>query len=68
MRIEDLVYFCAPARLIVGAGTRAQLPALSFLRIVKIRAAHALHVLERQTEIITDKLLGGGGEHTLKLF
>lgn len=28
MRIEDLVYFCAPARLIVGPGTRAQLPAL----------------------------------------
>lgn len=28
MRVEDLVYFCAPARLIVGAGTRAQLPAL----------------------------------------
>ncbi|MFP3757127.1 iron-containing alcohol dehydrogenase [Cupriavidus sp. SIMBA_020] len=28
MRMEDLIYFCAPARLIVGAGTRAQLPAL----------------------------------------
>lgn len=28
MRVEDLVYFCAPARLIVGAGTRAQLPDL----------------------------------------
>lgn len=28
MRVEDLVYFCAPARLIVGAGTRAQLPGL----------------------------------------
>lgn len=28
MRVEDLVYFCAPARLIVGAGSRAQLPAL----------------------------------------
>ncbi|PLQ00394.1 iron-containing alcohol dehydrogenase [Cupriavidus pauculus] len=28
MRVEDLVYFCAPARLIVGPGSRAQLPAL----------------------------------------
>lgn len=28
MRVEDLVYFCAPARLIVGTGARAQLPAL----------------------------------------
>lgn len=28
MRLDDLVYFCAPARLIIGAGTRAQLPAL----------------------------------------
>jgi alcohol dehydrogenase len=28
MRVEDLVYFCAPSRLIVGAGTRAQLPGL----------------------------------------
>lgn len=28
MRSEDLVYFCAPGRLIVGPGTRAQLPAL----------------------------------------
>ncbi|WP_454726235.1 MULTISPECIES: iron-containing alcohol dehydrogenase [Cupriavidus] len=28
MRMDDLVYFCAPARLIVGAGSRAQLPAL----------------------------------------
>lgn len=28
MRIDDLVYFCAPARLLVGPGTRAQLPAL----------------------------------------
>ncbi|GLC96263.1 alcohol dehydrogenase [Cupriavidus sp. TA19] len=28
MRVEDLVYFCAPARLVMGAGCRAQLPAL----------------------------------------
>ncbi|KJK16158.1 alcohol dehydrogenase [Burkholderiaceae bacterium 16] len=28
MRVEDLVYFCAPSRLIIGAGTRAQLPEL----------------------------------------
>lgn len=28
MRVEDLVYFCAPARLIVGSGTRSQLPGL----------------------------------------
>lgn len=28
MRVEDLIYFCAPARLIMGAGSRAQLPAL----------------------------------------
>ncbi|TWG88487.1 alcohol dehydrogenase class IV [Cupriavidus gilardii J11] len=28
MRIDDLVYFCAPARLVVGPGSRAQLPAL----------------------------------------
>ncbi|MFS8973274.1 iron-containing alcohol dehydrogenase [Cupriavidus necator] len=28
MRVEDLVFFCAPSRLIVGAGTRAGLPAL----------------------------------------
>lgn len=28
MRVEDMVYFCAPARLIMGAGSRAQLPAL----------------------------------------
>lgn len=28
MRIEDLVHFCAPARLIMGCGVRAQLPAL----------------------------------------
>lgn len=28
MRVEDLVYFCAPSRLIMGAGTRAQLPEL----------------------------------------
>jgi len=28
MRVDDLVYFCAPSRLIVGAGARAQLSAL----------------------------------------
>lgn len=28
MRVEDLVHFCAPARLVMGAGSRAQLPAL----------------------------------------
>ncbi|TXI79266.1 MAG: iron-containing alcohol dehydrogenase [Cupriavidus sp.] len=28
MRVEDMVYFCAPARLVMGAGCRAQLPAL----------------------------------------
>ncbi|WP_455283385.1 iron-containing alcohol dehydrogenase [Cupriavidus necator] len=28
MRVEDLVFFCAPSRLIVGPGTRAGLPAL----------------------------------------
>ena len=28
MRLEDMVYFCAPARLVMGAGCRAQLPAL----------------------------------------
>lgn len=28
MRVEDLIHFCAPARLIMGCGTRAQLPAL----------------------------------------
>lgn len=28
MRVEDLVYFCAPARLVMGAGCRTQLPAL----------------------------------------
>jgi alcohol dehydrogenase len=28
MRVEDLVHFCAPARLIMGAGCRSQLPAL----------------------------------------
>ncbi len=28
MRVDDLVYFCAPSRLIIGAGARAQLPAL----------------------------------------
>ncbi|MCO4860951.1 iron-containing alcohol dehydrogenase [Cupriavidus sp. WGlv3] len=28
MRVEDLAYFCAPARLVMGAGCRTQLPAL----------------------------------------
>lgn len=28
MRVEDLVYFCAPARLVMGAGCRTQLPPL----------------------------------------
>jgi alcohol dehydrogenase class IV len=28
MRTEDLVHFCPPGRLIIGAGSRAQLPAL----------------------------------------
>lgn len=28
MRVEDLVFFCAPSRLIIGPGTRAGLPAL----------------------------------------
>ncbi|WP_454825196.1 iron-containing alcohol dehydrogenase [Paraburkholderia xenovorans] len=28
MRVDDLVYFCAPGRLIIGAGARAQLPPL----------------------------------------
>lgn len=28
MRTEDLIHFCAPARLVMGCGTRAQLPAL----------------------------------------
>jgi alcohol dehydrogenase len=28
MRPEDLIHFCPPGRLIIGAGTRAQLPAL----------------------------------------
>jgi alcohol dehydrogenase len=28
MRVEDLVHFCPPGRLIIGAGARAQLPAL----------------------------------------
>lgn len=28
MRVDDLVYFCAPARLVIGPGCRAQLPAL----------------------------------------
>ncbi|MEM5274872.1 iron-containing alcohol dehydrogenase [Cupriavidus taiwanensis] len=28
MRVEDLVYFCAPSRLVMGAGCRKQLPAL----------------------------------------
>lgn len=28
MRVEDLVHFCAPARLVMGAGCRKQLPAL----------------------------------------
>jgi alcohol dehydrogenase len=28
MRVDDHVYFCAPSRLIVGRGARAQLPAL----------------------------------------
>jgi len=28
MRTEDLIHFCPPGRLIIGAGSRAQLPAL----------------------------------------
>ena len=28
MRTEDLIHFCAPARRVMGCGTRAQLPAL----------------------------------------
>lgn len=28
MKVEDLVHFCAPARLIMGTGARARLPAL----------------------------------------
>ena len=28
MRMDDLVHFCAPARLIIAAGARAQLPPL----------------------------------------
>ncbi len=28
MRVDDLIHFCPPGRLIIGAGARAQLPAL----------------------------------------
>jgi len=28
MRTEDLIHFCPPGRLIIGAGSRSQLPAL----------------------------------------
>ena len=43
MRIDDLIHFCAPARLIMGCGARAQLPAL----LQRLRYRHGLLVTDR---------------------
>ncbi|SPS00870.1 iron-containing alcohol dehydrogenase [Cupriavidus taiwanensis] len=62
MRVEDLVYFCAPARLVMGAGCRAQLPAL-LRRLGYRRGLLVTDTFFTGTTPWVDELVAGAGAH-----